>query len=82
MTIRPNADLGRRAETHLATITAAGNFVLFHASHRKLGMSDRNRDNLFAEIVDGLFPAHVYEIRPPKTMSAAGQQNSDKEITI
>jgi hypothetical protein len=46
MTIRPNTDLGRRAETHLSTITAAGNFILFHASHRKLGMSDRNRDNL------------------------------------
>jgi hypothetical protein len=46
MTIRPNTDLGRRAETHLATITATGNFVLFHASHRKLGMSDRNRENL------------------------------------
>jgi hypothetical protein len=46
MTIRPDTDLGRRAETHLATITATGNFILFHASHRKLGMSDRNRDNL------------------------------------
>jgi hypothetical protein len=46
MTIRPNTDLGRRAETHLATITGTGNFILFHASHRKLGMSDRNRDNL------------------------------------
>jgi hypothetical protein len=47
MTIRPNTDLGRRAETHLATITATGNFILFYASHRKLGMSDRNRDNLW-----------------------------------
>jgi hypothetical protein len=37
MTIRPDTDLGRRAETHLATITATGNFILFHASHRKLG---------------------------------------------
>ena len=46
MTIRSNTDLGRRAETHLATITATSNFILFHASHRKLGMSDRNRDNL------------------------------------
>jgi hypothetical protein len=46
MTIRPNTDLGQRAETHLATITATGNFILFHASHCKLGMSDRNRDNL------------------------------------
>jgi hypothetical protein len=46
MTIRPNTDLGRGAETHLATITATGNFILFHASHSKLGMSDRNRDNL------------------------------------
>jgi hypothetical protein len=46
MTIRANTDLGRHAETHLATITATGDFVLFHASHRKLGMSDRNRDNL------------------------------------
>jgi hypothetical protein len=42
MTIRPNTDLGRRAETHLAAITATGNFILLHASHRKLGMSDRN----------------------------------------
>jgi hypothetical protein len=46
MTIRPDTDLGRRAETHLATITATGDFILFHASHRKLGMSNRNRDNL------------------------------------
>ena len=41
MTIRPNADLGCRAETHLAAITAPGNFILFHASHCKLGISDR-----------------------------------------
>jgi hypothetical protein len=40
MTIRPDTDLGRRTETHLATITATGNFILFHASHRKLGMSN------------------------------------------
>jgi hypothetical protein len=46
MTIRLNTDLGRRAETHLATITATSNFILFHAGHRKLGMSNRNRDNL------------------------------------
>ena len=46
MTIRPDTDLGRRAETHLATITATANLILFHASHSKLGMSDRNRDNL------------------------------------
>ncbi len=46
MTIRSNTDLGRRAETHLATITATSNFILFHASHRKLGMSNRNHDNL------------------------------------
>jgi len=46
MTISPNTDFGRRAETHLATITATSNFILFHAGHRKLGMSDRNRDNL------------------------------------
>jgi hypothetical protein len=46
MTIRSNTDLGRRAETHLATITATSNFILFHAGHRKLGMSNRNRDNL------------------------------------
>src|SRR5262249_45119932 len=44
MTIRTDADLGRRAETHLATITATGNFFLFHASVRKLGMSDRRRE--------------------------------------
>ena len=37
MTIRPNTDLGRRAETHLATITATSNSILFHAGHRKLG---------------------------------------------
>ena len=30
MTIRPNTDLGRGAETHLAAITATGNFILFH----------------------------------------------------
>ena len=46
MTIRSNTDLGRRAETNLATITATSNFILFHAGHRKLGMSNRNRDNL------------------------------------
>ena len=32
VTISPNTDIGRRAETHLATITAASNFILFHAS--------------------------------------------------
>ena len=48
MTIRPDTDLGRRAETHLATITATGNFFLFHVSHYKLGISDRNRDDLFS----------------------------------
>jgi hypothetical protein len=58
MTIRPETDLGRRAETHLATITAAGNFILFHASHRKLGMFDRNRDNLLM----GESPKHAQEI--------------------
>jgi hypothetical protein len=47
MTVRPDTDFGRRAETHLATITATGNFILFHATHRKLGMSDRNRDKSF-----------------------------------
>ena len=46
MTIRSNTDLGRRAETHLATITATSNSILFHAGHLKLGMSNRNRDNL------------------------------------
>jgi hypothetical protein len=46
MTIRTDTDLRRRAEPDLATITATGNSILFHASHRKLGMSDRNRDNL------------------------------------
>ena len=46
MTIRLNTDLGRRAETHLATITATSNSILFHAGHRKLGMPNRNRDNL------------------------------------
>jgi hypothetical protein len=40
MTIRSNTDLGRRAETHLATITATSNFILFHAGHRKLGKSN------------------------------------------
>ena len=38
MTIRTDADLARRAKTHLATITAAGNFILFHARHHKLGI--------------------------------------------
>ena len=42
MTIRPNTDLRRAAETHLATITATGNFILFHVSYYKLGISDRN----------------------------------------
>jgi hypothetical protein len=47
MTIHLDTDLWRRAETHLAAITATGNFILLHASHRKLGMSDRNRDKSF-----------------------------------
>src|SRR5262245_21231053 len=41
MTIHTVADLGRRAETHLATITTTGNFILFHARHCKLGIPDR-----------------------------------------
>jgi len=65
MTIRSNTDLGRRAETNLATITATSNFILFHAGHRKLGMSNRNRDNLLVgeprkrvqEIIDKLSKA-------------------------
>jgi hypothetical protein len=56
MTIRPNTDLGRRAETHIATITAPGNFLLFHVSHYKLGISDRNRDKV------GESRKHVQEI--------------------
>jgi hypothetical protein len=67
MTIRPNTDLGRRAETHLATITATSNFILFHASHRKLGMSDRNRDNLLV----GESRKRVQEIIADK-LSASG----------
>jgi hypothetical protein len=67
MTIRPDTDLGRRAETHLATITATRNFILFHASHRKLGMSDRNRDNLLV----GESRKHVQEIIADK-LSKAG----------
>jgi hypothetical protein len=47
MTIGPNTDLRRRAKTHLSTITATGNFIPFHARHYKLGISDRNRDDLF-----------------------------------
>jgi hypothetical protein len=46
MTICRDANLGRRAEAYLATITATGNFILFHASHYKLGISDRNGDGL------------------------------------
>mgnify|MGYP003575383790 CR=1 FL=1 len=46
MVIRSNTDLGRRAETHLATITATSNSILFHTGHRMLGMSSRNRHNL------------------------------------
>src|SRR5215468_1619371 len=38
MTICTDADLRRRAKTHLATITATRNLVLFHASHRNLGI--------------------------------------------
>jgi hypothetical protein len=58
MTIRSNTDLGRRAETHLATITGTSNSIFFHAGHRKLGMSDRNRDNLLV----GEPPKRVQEI--------------------
>ena len=67
MTIRPNTDLGRRAETHLATIAATSNFILFHASHHKLGMSDRNRDNLLV----GESRKRVQEIIADK-LSASG----------
>ena len=49
MTIRPNTDFRRRAETHLATITATGNFILFHGSHSKLGTPDRKGDDVFCE---------------------------------
>lgn len=48
MTIGPNPDLGHRAKTHLGTITSTGNFIPFHPSHYKLGISDLNRDDLFA----------------------------------
>ena len=47
MTICTDADLGRRAKAHLATITATGNLILFHASHRKLVMSGRRRVYLY-----------------------------------
>ena len=67
MTIRSNTDLGRRAETHLATITATSNFILFHAGHRKLGMSNRNRDNLLV----GESRKRVQEIIADK-LSASG----------
>jgi len=33
MTIRPDTNLGRRAETHLATITATGNCMRFHTCY-------------------------------------------------
>ena len=67
MTIRSNTDLGRRAETNLATITATSNFILFHAGHRKLGMSNRNRDNLLV----GESRKRVQEIIADK-LSASG----------
>ena len=40
MTLRPNTDVRQGAETHLATVTATGNFIFFHVSHYKLGISD------------------------------------------
>jgi hypothetical protein len=67
MTIRTDTDLRRRAEPDLATITATGNSILFHASHRKLGMSDRNRDNLLV----GESRKRVQEIIADK-LSASG----------
>ena len=33
MTIRPDTNVGRRAETHLATITATGNCMRFHTCY-------------------------------------------------
>jgi hypothetical protein len=36
MTVRPNTDLGRCAEMHLAAITSTRNFILFHATHCRL----------------------------------------------
>src|SRR5215469_11171653 len=43
MTVRPNTDLGRRAEMHLAAITSTRNFILFHAAHYKVGILGRKR---------------------------------------
>ena len=48
MTIRPNPNLGRGAETHLTTITPTGKLIVFHADHYKRGISARNRDDLFS----------------------------------
>ena len=36
MTIRPDTNVGRRAEPHLATITATGNCMCFHACHYQI----------------------------------------------
>ena len=41
MTIRPDTDLGRRAETHLAAITATGDFVVFHVNRCKVATKAR-----------------------------------------
>src|SRR5438046_1238012 len=54
MAIRPNTDLGRRAKTHLATITTPSNFILSHVSHSKLGTLDRNSDDFFAGRIHSL----------------------------
>jgi hypothetical protein len=44
MTICYNAHLGRRAETHLATIAATGNLIVFHVSPAIIGPSESSGD--------------------------------------
>jgi len=52
MTIRPDADIGRCTKTHVATIAATSNFILFHASHCKLPVPHRNREDTTESVAE------------------------------
>jgi hypothetical protein len=81
MTIRPETDFGRRGETDVATITAAGNFILFHASHRKLGMFDRNRDNLLmGDLLNMRGKSSLTISTKPDGIQAVSHTDSEGEI--
>jgi hypothetical protein len=73
MTICPNTNLGRRAETHMATITAPSNFIFFHVGII-LALSCLDTQPRFVrksaslngfESGRGLFPARFFALSGP-----------------